>query len=192
MHKTTTLRCFTVLFTGLSGAGKTTVSNLVAARLYKAGIRTYSLDGDVLRSGLSADLGYTTKDRTENLRRAAELAKLMQESGNLVLASFIAPTVKSRTQFKEIVDAKNFMEVYIDTPIEICEQRDIKGLYKKARKGEILNFTGISQDYEPPTNPDLILSHLLPLETAVAKVCLSIQEKIFLPKADQYNFKATH
>lgn len=146
---------FLIWFTGFSGSGKSTIANLVELELHKMGIKTYLLDGDNVRKGLNTDLTFTPKDRTENIRRIAETANLMVDSGLVVLAAFISPYKKDRENIKTIVKAINYIEIYINTSIEICEQRDVKGLYKKARNGEIKNMTGISAPYEAPENPDI-------------------------------------
>ncbi len=144
-------------FTGLSGSGKSTVANLVEQQLHDLGRHTYILDGDNVRHGLNKDLGFTDADRVENIRRVGETAKLMIDSGLIVLVSFISPFVSERNMARELVEDGEFIEVYISTPLEVCEQRDVKGLYAKARRGEIKNFTGIDSDYEPPENPELVL-----------------------------------
>lgn len=177
-HELECVPSFLVLFTGLSGAGKTTLSKLVARELNERGIHTYRLDGDVLRKGLNADLAFTKKDRTENLRRMAEVAKLMLETEKVVLAAFIAPLIVDRKAIKKSVGSNRYVEVFVDTPLAVCEQRDTKGLYKKARMGTIQNFTGISQDYETPVHPDLTISHTIPLKKAVTNVCDLILHKI--------------
>lgn len=145
---------FMVLLTGLSGSGKSTIANLVEKELSQQGYKTYLLDGDNVRLGLNKDLSFSEEDRAENLRRIAEVSKLFVESGTIVLAAFVSPLRKDREMMHEIL-GEDFMEVYIDTPLEICEQRDVKGLYKKARNGEIPNFTGISAPYEQPLNPGI-------------------------------------
>jgi len=145
-------------FTGLSGSGKSTISNLLDKKLYDLGVRSYFLDGDNLRSGLNKDLGFSDDDRVENIRRTAEVAKLFVDSGALVLCSFISPFTKSRAQVKDIVGADNFKEVFINTSLEECKSRDPKGLYKKALAGEIKQFTGIDSPYEAPEDPDLLIS----------------------------------
>ncbi|MEE4207959.1 MAG: sulfate adenylyltransferase subunit CysN [Parvularcula sp.] len=144
-------------FTGLSGSGKSTVANLVEKRLHDLGRLTYVLDGDNVRHGLNRDLGFTDADRVENIRRVGEAAKLMVDAGVITLVSFISPFRSERRSIRERMEDGEFVEVYISTPLEVCEQRDVKGLYAKARRGEIKNFTGIDSDYEPPENPDLDL-----------------------------------
>ncbi|MQX35641.1 sulfate adenylyltransferase subunit CysN [Roseospira navarrensis] len=144
-------------FTGLSGAGKSTVANLVEKRLMAMGHHSYLLDGDNVRHGLNRDLGFTAEDRVENVRRVAEVSSLFVDAGLIVLVSFISPFRAERRLAREKVAAGEFLEVFVDAPLEVCEQRDVKGLYKKARAGEIKNFTGIDSDYEPPEAPELHL-----------------------------------
>ena len=143
-----------VWFTGLSGSGKSTLANAVEQKLHAAGIQTYTLDGDNVRHGLNKDLGFKAEDRSENIRRIAEVAHLMLDAGLVVLSAFVSPYRQDRQGIKAIVGAEGFMEVFVDTPLEVCEQRDVKGLYAKARAGEINNFTGISAPYEAPEHPD--------------------------------------
>ena len=149
-HKT-----YLIWFTGLSGSGKSTLANLIEISLHKEGISTYVLDGYNIRKGINKDLTFTPKDRKENIRRIAEISNLMIDAGVLTLATFVSPYIKDRECVKQIVGADNFIEVYVNTSIEECERRDVKGLYKKARKGEIKNMTGISSPYEAPINPDI-------------------------------------
>ena len=144
-----------IWFTGLSGSGKSTIANALEKELHAQGKHTYILDGDNIRQGLNNDLGFTDADRVENIRRVAEVAKLMFDAGLIVMAAFISPFRAEREMARKLIGEKNFVEVYVDTPLEVCEQRDPKGLYKKARNGEILNMTGISSPYEAPTHPDI-------------------------------------
>lgn len=144
-------------FTGLSGSGKSTIANLVEQKLHQQGIRTYLLDGDNLRHGLNQDLGFTEADRVENIRRATEVARLMVDAGLVVLSAFISPFRNERATARQRFTQDEFFEIYVNTPLEIAEQRDVKGLYKKARRGEIVNFTGIDSPYEVPENPDFTL-----------------------------------
>lgn len=141
-------------FTGLSGAGKSTIANLVEKKLYAMGCHTYLLDGDNVRHGLNKDLGFTEADRVENIRRIAEVAKLMVDAGLIVITAFISPFRAERQMARNLLEDGEFIEVFIDTPLEVAEQRDVKGLYKKARRGELKNFTGIDSPYEPPENPE--------------------------------------
>jgi len=146
---------FLLWFTGLSGSGKSTIANMVEYKLYKLGIKTYTLDGDNVRKGLNSDLTFSPEDRTENIRRIAEIANLMIDAGLVVLAAFVSPYKKDRENIKNIVKDVNFVEIFINTSVEECERRDVKGLYKKARKGEIKNMTGISSPYEAPENQNI-------------------------------------
>ena len=144
-----------IFFTGLSGSGKSTLSNALDNVLFEKGYTSCCLDGDNIRLGLSKDLGFSAEDRSENIRRIAEVSKLFLDSGIIVLASFILPLKINREQVKKIVGVENYIEIHVSTPIEVCEKRDVKGLYKKARKGEIKNFTGLSSEFESPVNPSL-------------------------------------
>ena len=147
-----------IWFTGLSGSGKSTLANALEIELHGKGYRTFILDGDNIRHGLNKDLGFTDEDRVENIRRIAEVARLMMEAGMIVMTSFISPFRREREMARELIGADDFIEVYVDTPLEICEERDVKGLYRKARKGEIPNMTGINSPYEEPLNPELRIS----------------------------------
>ena len=142
-------------FTGLSGSGKSTIANAVELELFKRGRKTYLLDGDNVRHGLNKDLGFSEQDRIENIRRIGEVAKLFVDSGLIVLTAFISPFKSDRQIARSLVKYDEFIEVFIDTPLEVCEQRDPKGLYKKARDGAIKNFTGISSPYEAPEEPQI-------------------------------------
>ena len=142
-------------FTGLSGSGKSTIANCVEQELHKNSIHTYTLDGDNIRKGLNSDLSFSPKDRSENIRRIAETAHLMMDAGIVVLAAFVSPYRNDRDHVRNIVGNDNMVEIFINTSVEECERRDVKGLYKKARKGEIKNMTGISAPYEPPLHPDI-------------------------------------
>jgi bifunctional enzyme CysN/CysC len=144
-------------FTGLSGAGKSTIANLVERRLYAMGRHTYVLDGDNVRHGLNRDLGFTEADRVENIRRVSEVAALFAEAGLLVIVAFISPYRAERDEARRRLPEGEFLEVFVDTPIEECAARDVKGLYRRAIAGEIRNFTGISAPYEPPLAPDIHL-----------------------------------
>lgn len=154
-------RC--VWFTGLSGSGKSMIANLLEKRLHAEGRHTYVLDGDNVRHGLNRDLGFTEADRVENIRRVAEVAKLMTDAGLIVLVSFISPFVSEREMARGLFAPGEFIEVFVDTPLAECERRDVKGLYAKARRGELKNFTGIDSAYEPPAAPEV---HLLPAESS--------------------------
>ncbi|MCG2419785.1 adenylyl-sulfate kinase [Aequorivita sp. F47161] len=144
-----------IWFTGLSGSGKSTIANEVEQTLFNKGIHTYLLDGDNVRKGICSNLSFSAEDRSENIRRIGEVASLMLDAGLVVLASFVSPYRKDRENVKMIIGSTNFVEVFVNTPIEECERRDIKGLYKKARKGEITNFTGVNAPYELPLAPDI-------------------------------------
>jgi adenylyl-sulfate kinase len=144
-----------IWFTGLSGAGKSTLANSLEVELHRQGKRTYILDGDNIRQGLNRDLGFTESDRIENIRRIAEVAKLMMDAGLIVMTAFISPFQREREMAKQLIGEQHFIEVYVDTPIEVCEKRDPKGLYQKARVGKLPNFSGISSPYEAPEKPDI-------------------------------------
>ena len=144
-------------FTGLSGSGKSTIANRVEEMLFEMKKHTYLLDGDNIRSGLNRDLGFSPQDRVENIRRVAEVARLFVDAGIIVLTAFISPYRSERDSVRESVEEGEFIEIFVDTPLEVCESRDPKGLYKKARAGEIPDFTGIDSDYEEPINPEIVL-----------------------------------
>jgi bifunctional enzyme CysN/CysC len=145
-------------FTGLSGAGKSSIANMVEKKLLAMGRHTYLLDGDNVRHGLNRDLGFTDEDRVENIRRVAEVAQLMVDAGLIVIAAFISPFRSERRLARSLMGEDEFLEIHMDTPIEVAEQRDPKGLYKKARSGKLKNFTGIDSPYEVPENPELVLT----------------------------------
>jgi adenylylsulfate kinase len=144
-------------FTGLSGSGKSTLAHTVEEALYERGCRTFVLDGDNIRHGLNGDLGFSADDRTENIRRIGEVAKLFVESGAIVLTAFISPFRADRAKARYVVGSSDFIEVYCQCALEVCEQRDVKGLYKRARTGEIKDFTGISSPYEVPEDAELVV-----------------------------------
>ena len=144
-------------FTGLSGAGKSTLAHALEEQLHDYGTRTYVLDGDNVRKGLCKDLGFSEQDRIENIRRIGEMSRIMMDAGLIVMTAFISPFRKDRRIVRELVEDGDFIEIYFDTPLSVCESRDIKGLYKKARAGEIPEFTGISSPYEIPEQPELIV-----------------------------------
>ncbi|MCZ8512565.1 adenylyl-sulfate kinase [Paenibacillus filicis] len=146
-----------IWFTGLSGSGKSSLASAMEKKLFDLGIRSYILDGDNLRHGLNKNLGFSPDDRRENLRRVGEVAKLFVDAGLYALSAFISPFQRDRQMVKEIFGDKDFIEVYVSCPLTVCEKRDPKGLYKKARKGEIKDFTGVSSPYEPPVNPDIVV-----------------------------------
>ena len=172
---------FLMWFTGLSGSGKSTIANVVEQELHKQGIKTYTLDGDNIRKGINSDLSFAPEDRTENIRRIAEISNLMVEAGLVVLAAFVSPYKKDREKIRSIVKDVNFVEVFINTSVEECERRDVKGLYKKARAGEIKNMTGISAPYEAPENPDIeIKTEEETIENAVLRIVDYINNKLKL------------
>jgi adenylylsulfate kinase len=146
-----------IWFTGLSGSGKSTLAVQLEAALHQQRFKTYLLDGDNVRAGLNKDLTFGAEAREENIRRIGEVSKLMVDAGLVVIASFISPFHRDRQKVKDLVGESNYIEIFVDCPVEVCEARDVKGLYKKARAGEIKEFTGISSPYEAPQNPDLII-----------------------------------
>jgi len=161
-----------IWFTGLSGSGKSTLASRVEEILFhQYDAKTYILDGDNIRSGLNKDLGFSAEDRQENIRRIGEVAKLFVDAGLIVLTAFISPYKKDRDMVRNLVEEGEFIEIYVRCPLEVCEQRDVKGLYKKARVGIIKNFTGIDDPYEEPENPELIVdTHLLSVDEAAQKI----------------------
>lgn len=172
---------FVLWFSGLSGSGKSTIANLVEKRLFEKDIHTYTLDGDNLRGGLNKDLGFNTKDRTENIRRIAEVSKLFVNSGTIVIAAFITPLKTDRNLIKSIIGKENYLEIFVNTSLEECERRDVKGLYKKARAGEIKDFTGISAPFEIPDDPDIIIyTEKETIEESVSKIINKIKPKLRL------------
>ena len=171
---------FLIFFTGLSGSGKSTIANALEQKLYEGNIRTYVLDGDAIRGGISSDLLFNPRDRSENIRRIAEIAKLLIDAGLVVLAAFIAPFNRDREFVKSTVGEENYIEVYVNTSLEKCEELDVKGLYKKARKGEIKNMTGITSPYETPENPNVIVSQDYTVEESVSLIMSKIKENLSL------------
>jgi adenylylsulfate kinase len=170
-----------IWFTGLSGSGKSTIAVQLEAQLHALGYKTYLLDGDNIRSGLNKDLSFTDGGRIENIRRIGEVSKLMLDSGIIVLSAFISPFKADRAQVKEIVGAENYIEVFVDTPLEVCEQRDVKGLYKKARAGEIKNFTGIDSPYEKPEKADVVIAtHQMSVDDSLDLLLKFIKPRIEL------------
>ncbi|MBL7835036.1 MAG: adenylyl-sulfate kinase [Cyclobacteriaceae bacterium] len=173
-----------IWFTGLSGSGKSTLAVQLEAVLHSKGYKTYLLDGDNIRAGINKDLSFTDTDRIENIRRIGEVANLMLDSGMVVLSAFISPFQADRDQVKKIVGAESYFEVFVDTPLEVCEQRDVKGLYKKARAGEIKNFTGIDSAYEIPASPDIIIqTHILSVNDSLDLLFSAVEKKIALRKS---------
>lgn len=174
-------RSVVLWFTGLSGSGKSTIAIGLEKALFAAGHFAQMLDGDNLRSGLNGNLGFSLEDREENLRRIAEVAKLYAHSGVICLCSFISPTQAMRDKIKAIVGAEDFQDVYIDTPLAVCEARDVKGLYAKARAGAIKGFTGIDSPYEAPENPALRISTVdRTVEECVEEILMAIKARIKL------------
>ncbi|MGE7636126.1 adenylyl-sulfate kinase [Bacillus paramycoides] len=172
-------RSMMIWLTGLSGSGKSTLANLLENILYTEDVRTYLLDGDNLRHGVNRNLGFDTEDRKENIRRAAEVGKLFVDAGVVVIAAIISPFDEDRQVARSIFEAGEFVEVYVKCTLEECELRDPKGLYKKARTGEIQNFTGITQPYEEPMNPELILdTSVLSLDEASKKLLEFIRSRL--------------
>lgn len=170
---------FLIWFTGLSGSGKSTIANALEIELLNKNIHTYLLDGDNVRKGMNSDLSFSPEDRTENIRRIAEMANLMIDAGLVVLAAFVSPYRIDRENVRNIVGYDNFVEVFIDTPLSECERRDTKGLYAKARSGEIKNLTGINAPYEAPVNPDVIIDTTqINIEEAVKIILDKVSEKL--------------
>tara|TARA_R110001583_G_scaffold79484_3_gene214666 strand:+ start:187 stop:801 length:615 start_codon:yes stop_codon:yes gene_type:complete len=160
-----------IWLTGLSGAGKSTLANALDDELNRRGLHTYILDGDDLRSGLSSDLGFESGDREENVRRVGEVARLMLDAGLIVIAALISPYRESRSKLRHRFGEGEFFEIYLSTPLEVCEERDPKGLYRKARSGAIDDFTGVDSEYQPPISPDLLLdTSELPVSKAVERL----------------------
>ncbi|RRK10463.1 adenylyl-sulfate kinase [Lactiplantibacillus garii] len=169
-------------FTGLSGSGKSTVANAVERALYEQQVTSYVLDGDNMRFGLNKNLGFSAADRTENIRRIGEVAKLFVDAGTITLTAFISPYRADRDQVRALLDADEFIEVFVDTPLAVCEQRDVKQLYAKARRGEITGFTGIDAPYEAPEKPEITLdTSAQPLEASVAQVMTYLREHGIVP-----------
>ena len=167
-----------IWFTGLSGSGKSTLAHSVEEILFSKGCRTYVLDGDNVRYGLNSNLGFSHKDRTENIRRIGEVTKLMMEAGLIILTAFISPYREDRIAVRNLISDGDFIEVYCKASLETCEARDLKGLYKRARLGEIKNYTGINSPYEIPDDPELIIDiDQEVLEESVAKIVSFLQKK---------------
>ena len=166
---------------GLSGSGKSTLAGNIEAILHQKGYKTYLLDGDNVRLGLNNDLGFSSTDRTENIRRIAEVARLLNEAGIIVLSAFISPLAADRAQAQRLIGSENFIEIFIDCPLHVCEKRDVKGLYAKARKGLIPNFTGIDAPFENPKQPDLTVNtETDPPELSLKKLLDFIEPKLTL------------
>ena len=170
---------FLLWFTGLSGSGKSTIANALEHKLHQEGFKTYALDGDNIRKGINNDLTFSPEDRKENIRRIAEVANLMVDAGVVVLAAFVSPYKKDRENIARIVGNDNFVEIFVNTSLEECEKRDVKGLYKKARAGEIKDFTGVNAPYEAPDAPDVeIITDGLSVEECVLKIYDKIKSKL--------------
>ena len=165
-------------FTGLSGSGKSTIANIVEKKLAAQGHHTYLLDGDNIRHGLNKDLGFTDADRVENIRRIGEVARLMVDSGLIVLTAFISPFRAERQMARGLLDENEFLEVFVETPLRVAEERDPKGLYKKARRGELKNFTGIDSPYEEPEAPEILIdTSALSAEQCAERVISMLRER---------------
>ena len=166
-----------IWITGLSGSGKTTISVELEKRLFENDILVYRLDGDIVREGLSSDLGFSAEDRTENIRRIGEVSRLFMDAALHVIVAFISPYRKDRDCVRNLLGRGRFVEVFLDCPLEICEQRDVKGMYKKAREGKIKEFTGITSPYEPPENPEIHLrTYEQDLEASVNRIVAWLKE----------------
>ena len=175
-----------VWFTGLSGSGKSTVALGVERELAAKGILCRILDGDNIRAGINSNLGFSEEDRRENIRRIAEVGKLFVETGIVTLACFVSPTLEIRKMARDIIGEDDFFEVFVSTPLEECERRDVKGLYARARRGEVKDFTGISAPFEAPKNPSLSIdTSVLPLETSVGRVVEMIMNQTPLPTSPE-------
>lgn len=173
-----------IWFTGLSGSGKSTLAHAVEDRLHRRGCRCFVLDGDNVRHGLCSDLGFSVLDRQENIRRISEVAKLFMEAGSIVLTAFISPYHADRRRAREMVANDDFLEIYCNAQIEVCEARDVKGMYKKARAGQIAEFTGVSSPYEVPEHPDLIVeTGRVELEECVSQVMKELERRGVINRA---------
>lgn len=180
-HQLNGHRSCVLWFTGLSGSGKSTLANAVDLALFQQNVRSYVLDGDNIRHGLNNDLSFGKEDRKENIRRIGEVAKLFVESGQIVSSAFISPFREDRDLVRNMFGEGEFIEIYLNCPIQVCEHRDPKGLYKKARKGEIPDFTGISSPYEIPVSPEIVIeSDKMPIEQSVQKVLSYLKDKEIL------------
>tara|TARA_B100001057_G_C22865089_1_gene956132 strand:- start:1484 stop:2080 length:597 start_codon:yes stop_codon:yes gene_type:complete len=174
---------FVLWFTGLSASGKSTLANIVEKKLYKMKYNTYLLDGDNIRHGLNKDLGFNEESRVENIRRIGEVSKLFLDCGIITLTAFISPFQSDRKLVRELFDEGQFLEVFIDSSLEVCEDRDPKGMYAKARKGEIKNFTGISSPYEAPLNPEIhVINNSITLNEASDQIISYLIDEKFINK----------
>jgi len=170
-------------FTGLSGSGKSTIAHAVEERLHQSGCRTFVFDGDNVRHGLCGDLGFSQKDRSENIRRIGEMVKLFLEAGIIVLTAFISPVGKDRERVRSLAPVGDFIEIYCRCPLDVCESRDVKGLYQRARSGEVKEFTGISSPYEAPEKPELVLdTNVCSLDECVSKVMVLLSQRGIISK----------
>lgn len=177
-------KSFILWFTGLSGSGKSTLAHAVEEALYKLDCRTIVFDGDNVRHGLCADLGFSSEDRVENIRRIGEMAKLFTEAGVIALTAFISPYRADRARVRSLVASEDFIEIYCHCPLEVCEQREVKGLYAKARQGLIKDFTGTSSAYEAPDTPELSIdTGSLPLKDCVAQVLALLNNRRIIPRS---------
>ncbi|MDC9596761.1 adenylyl-sulfate kinase [Xenorhabdus anantnagensis] len=170
-----------IWFTGLSGSGKSTLAGVLEQALFSQGVKTYLLDGDNVRHGLCSDLGFSEIDRQENIRRIGEVSKLMVDAGLVVLTAFISPHRAERQKIRELMEEGQFIEVHVDTSLAVCESRDPKGLYKKARAGELRNFTGIDAAYEAPEQPDVHLDGSQPVDSLIEKLLFVLKNRGLLP-----------
>jgi adenylylsulfate kinase len=185
-------KAMVIWFTGLSGAGKTTLAKLLEEELFERNYLVQILDGDNIRSGINNNLSFSEEDRKENIRRIAEVSKLFLNCGIIVINSFISPTDEIRQMARQIIGEENFTEIFIDAPLDVCEQRDVKGLYAKARRGEIRDFTGISSPFEIPDDADLeIRTDLLTIEQSVAKLLDFVLPKVHLPGSSEQSAAKT-
>ena len=173
-------KAFLILFTGLSCSGKSSIANALELKLNHLNVSTYTLDGDNIRLGISNDLGFSAEDRTENVRRIAEIGNLFIDAGVVTLACFVSPYINDRDNVKKIVGHDNYIEIFVNASLEECERRDTKGLYKKARKGEIKNMTGISAPYEIPVSPDLEIDTVKDsIDKSVEKIFKFLEKKLY-------------
>lgn len=180
-RKSNTHNSLLIWFTGLSGSGKSTIANRLEQELHALNIKTYSLDGDNVRKGINKDLSFSAEDRTENIRRIAEVSNLMIDAGLVVIASFVSPYKKDRDNIRDIVKDVNFVEIFVNTSLAECERRDVKGLYEKARAGLIKDMTGISSPYEAPDNPDIeIKTEEESVDQAVDRIIAYIKPRLNL------------
>jgi len=180
-NKTNKHRSVVLWFTGLSGSGKSTLAHALEEKLFQKGCRTFVLDGDNVRHGLNSNLGFSKSDRTENIRRISEVSKLMLESGLIVMTAFISPFNKDRSKARELISNDDFIEIYCKASLETCEARDVKGLYKKARAGEIKNYTGIDSPYEEPENSELTINtDDETLDNSVSKILKFLEENFLI------------